>query len=109
LDSTSEIQKQAIDMAIAVTALKDFDYDWAKLSLNSENRKLIVALDIYGRPAKALNFGFDTDVGLYKSEEGSGYTAVFEAILFTINFSLPINRMLYYGKGINDMMKGDND
>ncbi|MFA6569231.1 MAG: YdbH domain-containing protein, partial [Victivallales bacterium] len=40
LDSTSEIQKQAIDMAIAVTALKDFDYDWAKLSLNSENRKL---------------------------------------------------------------------
>ena len=107
LDSTSEIQKQAIDMAIAVAALKDFNYDWVKLSLNSENRKLLVVLDINGRPAKALNFGFDTEAGLYKAEEGSGYTAVFEAILFTINFSLPINRMLYYGKGINEMMKGE--
>ena len=107
LDSTSELQKQAIDMAIAVTALKDFDYDWAKISLNSENRKLLVTLDINGRPAKPLNFGFDTEVGLYKAEEDSGCTAVFEAILFTINFSLPINRMLYYGKGINEMMKGE--
>ncbi len=107
LDSTSEIQKQAIDMAIAVTALKDFNYDWVKLSLNSENRKLLVVLDLNGRPAKALNFGFNTDVGLYKSEEDSGTTAVFQAILFTINFSLPINRMLRYGKGFNDMMKGD--
>jgi hypothetical protein len=107
LDSTSELQKQAIDMAIAVMALKDFDYDWAKLSFNSENRKLLVVLDINGRPAKALDFGFDTDVGLYKAEEGSGATAVFKAILFTINFSLPINRMLYYGKGINEMMKGE--
>ena len=107
LDSTSELQKQAIDMAIAVSALKDFDYDWAKISLNSENRKLLVTLDINGRPAKPLNFGFDTEVGLYKAEEDSGCTAVFEAILFTINFSLPINRMLYYGKGINEMMKGE--
>lgn len=107
LDSTSEIQKQAIDMAIAVAALKDFNYDWAKLSLNSENRKLLVKIDINGRPAKALNFGFDTGVGLYRTEEGSGYTANFEAILFTINFSLPINRMLYYGKGLNEMMKGE--
>ena len=94
-------------MAIAVSALKDFDYDWAKISLNSENRKLLVTLDINGRPAKPLNFGFDTEVGLYKAEEDSGCTAVFEAILFTINFSLPINRMLYYGKGINEMMKGE--
>lgn len=107
LDSTSEIQRQAIDMAIAVAALKDFNYDWTKLSLNSENRKLLVKLDINGRPAKALNFGFDTELGLYKTEEGSGYTANFQAILFTINFSLPINRMLYYGKGINEMMKGN--
>ncbi len=109
LDNTSEIQKKAIDMAIAVSALKDFDYDWVKLSLNSENRKLNVVLDINGKPAKALDFGFDTEVGLYKAEEGSGCTAVFKGILFTINFSLPINRMLYYSKGINNMMKGDND
>ncbi|MFA6293743.1 MAG: hypothetical protein WC637_18290, partial [Victivallales bacterium] len=59
------------------------------------------------RPARALNFGFNTDVGLYKTEESSGSTAVFKEIMFTINFSLPINRMLYYGKGLNEMMKGD--
>jgi hypothetical protein len=106
LDSTSELQRQAIDMAIAVAALKDFNYDWVKLSLNSENRNLLVVLDIHGRPAKVLNFGFDTGVGLYKTEEGSGYTASFESILFTINFSLPINRMLYYGKEVKDIMKG---
>jgi hypothetical protein len=106
LNSTADIQKQAIDMAIAISALKDFNYDWAKLTLNSENRKLLVTLDLNGKPAKALNFGFDTDVGLYKTEEDSGYTAVFEGILFTINFSLPINRMLRYGKGINEMIKG---
>jgi hypothetical protein len=106
LNSTADIQKQAIDMAIAISALKDFNYDWAKLSLNSENRKLLVTLELNGKPAKALNFGFDTDVGLYKTEEDSGYTAVFEGILFTINFSLPINRMLRYGKGINEMIKG---
>ncbi|OGV36877.1 MAG: hypothetical protein A2X48_15900 [Lentisphaerae bacterium GWF2_49_21] len=107
LDTASAIQKQNAQMAIVVESLKDFKYDWVRLALNSENRKLNIVLDINGKPAKPLNFWINSEGEFYQTDEGSGLTAKFESILFTINFSLPINRMLRYGKDFNEMIKGE--
>lgn len=95
--------QQNIQMQIAQEALKNFKYDWAKLSLHSQDDDLFVRMVMDGRPAGLLPFGFKKDRGLYKTEGRS--KANFQKIRFNINFRLPLDKMLYYGSGISELLQ----
>lgn len=96
---------QCVKMAIAQEALKNFNYDWTKLLFNSNGDELFLLMQMDGKPAGLLPFGFDEDNGLYKTGEESWEKANFQGIRFDINFRLPLNRILRYGKGINQLLK----
>lgn len=95
--------QQSIQMQIAQEALKNFNYDWTKLSLQSQGDDLVILMQMDGRPADLLPFGFKKDSGLYKTEGQP--KAHFQGIRFNINFRLPLDKMLYYGAGISELLQ----
>lgn len=89
-------------LVIAQEALKDYEYAWAKLELNTEKENLRVRLRFDGKPARALPFRLDTKTGQLVLDDSGTYKADFdEGIGLDINTSLPINDMLKY----KDMIK----
>ena len=94
--------QQSIQMQIAQEALKNFNYDWAKLSLMSNDEDLVVRMQMDGRPAGLLPFGFRKDTGLVKIEQPRAH---FQGIRFNINFKLPLDKILYYGSGFSGFMQ----
>lgn len=101
LPGASGVQ-QSIQMQVAQEALKNFTYDWARLSLRSKDENLIIRMQMNGRPAGPLPFGFNKKAGLVKIEQPRAY---FQGILFHINFKLPLDKMLYYGSGFSGLMQ----
>ncbi|MDR4508187.1 MAG: YdbH domain-containing protein [Candidatus Brocadiaceae bacterium] len=97
--------QQNIQMEIAREALNNFQYDWAKLFLNSEGNELTLAMQLDGKPAGLLPFGYKKNVGLYKENGNSEKKAHFQGLRFDINFRLPLDEMLHYGKGFNYLFK----
>ncbi|MCF6155799.1 MAG: hypothetical protein E3K36_11240 [Candidatus Brocadia sp.] len=103
VSGTSGVQ-QSIQMQIAQEALKNFQYDWAKLSLMSQGDDLMVRMQMDGRPADLLPFGFSKAKGLVKIEEPRAH---FQGIRFNINFKLPLDKMLYYGAGMSELLHSE--
>ena len=89
-------------MQIAEEALKNFKYDWAKLSLLSEGDDLMIRMQMDGRPADLLPFGFSKEMGLVKIEQPRAH---FQGIRFNINFKLPLDKMISCGSGLSGLMQ----
>jgi len=49
-------------MGFAKEALKDFHYDWAKVTINSENNLLKTNLDLAGRPNKPIQVEYGSEI-----------------------------------------------
>ncbi len=98
---TSGVQ-QSIQMQIAQEALKNFKYDWVKLSLLSQGDDLMIRMQMDGRPADLLPFGFNKKMGLVKIEQPRAH---FQGIRFNINFKLPLDKMVSYGSDLSDLMQ----
>ncbi len=95
---------QSLQMSIAKDALKDFNYDWAKLTLNSSDDTLYMPFQVYGRPGSAMRYVYDKKLGLRKTED-SRVEAKFEGIQFDINFRLPLNQLLGFKKDVDNLME----
>lgn len=98
---TGDVQ-QSIQMQIAREALKNFRYDWVKLSLLSQGDNLMIQMQMDGKPADLLPFGFNKKMGLVKRERPQAH---FQGIRFHINFKLPLDEMITYGSGLSDFMQ----
>ena len=72
-------------------ALKDFNYDWLRISLKSfpKTDSLIVKLTMSGAPAHDLPFGFDEKKGGFHLTSDPNTSAHFQKMTFEINFILP--------------------
>ncbi len=81
-----------LQIAIASEALKDFDYKWVRISINSEEKDLFFKMQMDGRPAGLLPFGFTENNGFFKDDKGPG--ADFKEIEFEFNFIFPFERIL---------------
>ncbi len=97
---------QSLEISIAKDALKDFMYDWAKMTIYTAGDTLFIPVQLYGRPAQALPYTYDKKRGLRRTEDGR-LQAKFEGIHFDINFKLPLNRLLRYKQGVDSLMKRD--
>lgn len=95
--------QQTIQMQIAQEALKDFTYNWAKLSLLSQGDDLLIHMQMDGHPGDLLPFGFSKSMGLVKVEGKP--RAHFQGIRFNLNFKLPLEKMLYYGSSLSELMQ----
>jgi hypothetical protein len=87
---------QFAQMELAREALKDYDYSWAKLRLNSEGENLLLQMQMDGKPAKTLPFVYNKDVGGFIRVEAESEGSRFQGIRLDVNFRLPLNKLLQY-------------
>ena len=86
---------QYAQMEMAREALKDFEYEWAKVTLASEEDNLVLKLQFDGKPAKPLPFVYKQQLGSFvKTKEGE-QRSVFQGIRLDVNFRLPIDKILH--------------
>ncbi len=83
-------------MALASEALKDYDYTWAKLNLNTEGDDLLMRLQLDGRPAGVLPFVYRKERGGFVRVREGAKGSRFQGIRLDVNFRLPLNRLLRY-------------
>jgi hypothetical protein len=95
---------QYTQMEIAQEALKDFDYSWVKMALNSEGKELVMKLQFDGKPANRLPFEYDKEIGSFKKVDDSSPGSNFQGIQLDVNFRLPLDEMLNY-KDVLDMIE----
>ena len=87
---------QFAQMELAREALKDYDYSWAKLRLNSEGEILLLQMQMDGKPAKTLPFVYKKDIGGFIKVEADTKGSRFQSIRLDVNFRLPLNKLLQY-------------
>ena len=83
-------------MELARYALKDYDYDWAKITLDTVDENLLVQLQFDGKPAEPLPFVYDAEAGGFVKTAPDQPGSVFQGIRLDVNVTLPLNRMLRY-------------
>ncbi len=94
---------QYVQMELAREALKDYEYSWAKLNLNTEGEDLLLGLQLDGKPVNPLPFTYRKDLGRFVRIEGQGQGSVFQGIRLDVNFRLPLDKLLQYKKLLNMM------
>jgi hypothetical protein len=86
---------QHIQLDIATEALKDYSYNWARLSVESRDDRLLLSLELDGKPNQLLPFAYHPQTGRFERVGGQGQ-AEFKGIGFTLNFNTPLNEILNY-------------
>lgn len=82
---------------LAREALKDFEYNWAKLQMVSKgDDELELRLGFDGKPAHPLPFVFDKELGGFSKMTAGGRKSHFQGIRLDVNVHLPLNEMLRY-------------
>ncbi len=92
------------ELDIAAQALKDFIYDWVKVDFITEDENLQLALTFNGRPADTLPFTFDAQKGGFVRVDYKG--ANFQGINLTLNWIIPLNKILELKAQTQKLMKG---
>lgn len=93
---------------LAREALKNYRYDWAKLDITTEEERLNLKLKLDGKPLDVLPFEFQQDFGGFARVEAGSPGSRFQGIRLDVNFNLPLDQVLRYGKGFQDMFKLEN-
>lgn len=81
---------------LASEALKDFGYEWAKVTMNTTGDELVVALQLDGKPEMPLPFVYDREFGGFARVSASSPGSVFQGIRLDVNFRLPLDQLLQY-------------
>jgi len=95
---------QYMQLEIAREALKDYNFDWAKLTVSTEGEDMLLKLQLDGKPARTLPFAFSKDIGSFARVEGQAKGSTFQGIRLDVNFRLPLNKILQY-KSIIQMLR----
>jgi len=86
---------QHTQLDIATEALKDYTYQWAKLNVQSDGDKLLLKLQLDGKPNRLLPFAYNQESGQFTRIKGEGQ-AEFKGIGVDLNFNIPLNEIIHY-------------
>ncbi len=81
---------------LAMEALKDYEYQWAKIRILSEGKNLMLRMQFDGKPLNPLPFAYKKDFGGFVRTESGGQLSRFQGIKLNINLALPVNEILKY-------------
>jgi len=85
----------------SMKALENFAYNWTKLSFNSKNDDLLITMQLDGKPADPLPFGYNNG-RIVPSDQGPGLQ---HPIRLDVNFRIPMQALLQYGRNIQSIME----
>jgi hypothetical protein len=86
---------QYTQLDIATEALKDYTYQWAKVHVQSNNDKLLLKLQLDGKPNRLMPFAYNPESGQFTRINGEGQ-AEFKGIGVDLNFNIPLNEIIHY-------------
>jgi hypothetical protein len=89
-------------------ALKHYQYDWAKLDITTEQENLKLKLKLDGKPVEVLPFEYRQDSGGFVRVDAGSPGSRFQGLRLDINFNLPLDQVLKYGKGLKDIFNRSN-
>ena len=92
---------EAAYLDYSIQALEDFSYNWAKLTFNTIEDDLVVSMQIDGKPANPLPYGYKGGQ-LVKRAEGNG---IQHPLRLDVNFHLPFAEMFSYSKNFQKLME----
>ena len=95
---------QFAQLDLAQEALKDFDYDWAKLVFNTFEDTLDVKMELNGKPSKVLPFEYRKEFGGFVRVDASSRGSQFEGIKLDVNLKLPFNDVMKFGNKIKSIL-----
>jgi hypothetical protein len=98
---------QFAQVDFAAEALKNFQYNWVRLLLNSEGENLVMQMHMDGKPVQSLPFSYDSQTGLLQRIEDNTQ-GINQPIRLDVNFRLPLNRFIGYSGKIQDILKKIN-
>ncbi len=85
----------------SMKSLENFSYNWTKLTFNTVGKELLVAMQLDGKPAEPLPFGYKKGQ-IIATDKGSG---IQHPIRLDVNFRLPLQDMFHYGKNFQSIME----
>lgn len=92
---------QTATLDYSMKALNNFAYNWTKLSFTSEQDDLLLTIEIDGKPAEPLPFGYK-DGQIVATDKGPGLQ---HPIRLDMNFRLPLQNLFRYGKSLQSLME----
>jgi hypothetical protein len=104
---SANIPKNTVQFAqvdFAAAALKNFQYNWVKLFLDSEGEDLLMQMQMDGRPVQSLPFSYDSRTGQLQRIPDGG-RGIDQPIRLDVNFRLPLNRFLGYSGRLQDILE----
>jgi hypothetical protein len=95
-------QFKQLDFASA--ALANFHYNWVKLGISMEGDDVLLRMSMDGRPAEPLPFNYDQKLGTFNRLTASLQKGIDQPIVLDVNFRIPFNELLGYGKGVKQVL-----
>lgn len=93
---------QYAQIDLAREALKNYQYDWARVGMSSEDDNLHIKLSFDGRPGQPLPFVYDRKKGTFVRGPDDGKRSEFKGLSLDVNFRIPLNELIGY-KGVLGM------
>lgn len=93
-----------VQLDLTREALKDFDYQWAKLELNTSGDTLYMNMELDGKPANILPFEYQKEVGSFVRVDAKSPGSRFQGIKLNVNLKLPFNQVLKFGNRLNSIL-----
>ena len=92
---------QTATLDYSVKALENFAYNWTKLSFNTEGKDLLLTMQLDGKPAAPLPFGYKSGQ-IVATEQGPGLQ---HPVRLDMNFRLPLQELFQSGKSLQSFME----
>lgn len=97
--ASSGINSSSAYLDFAMQSLGNFNYDWARLDINSEQETLGIKMKLKGKSAKPLSFKYDRrgNIVRYDPGENKRGQGITHPLMLEVNFSIPFNKLFRYG------------
>lgn len=92
---------KAAYLEYSLQAMENFSYNWTKLTFNSIDEDLLIKMQIDGKPASPLPYGYSQGQ-LVPQKQGPG---IQHPIRLDVNFHLPFAQMFKYGQSLQKIME----
>jgi len=95
---------QFAQLDLAREALKDYNYQWVKLNLATEEDILLLRMQLDGKPVKPLPFVYKKEIGGFAKVEAGSKGSIFQGIGLDVNLRIPLDKILHYGENIKNVL-----
>ncbi len=92
---------QAATLNYSVQALENFSYNWAKLQVHSKGDTLRISMQIDGKPAIPLPYGYQGG-SLVETTQGNGLQ---HPLRVNVNFHLPLTKIFAFGQNFQKILE----